>query len=121
MATPQSRAADAEEKTAITPAPRFLTSVPPVSVMAWRRIEKCPRRTSSASDGDWALRQFGRSHNVREQDRHVLGGHCGPSAACMVQPSALSLYSASMGSRRTRRDALCRPSILEFLVPQKGK
>src|ERR1700733_9916502 len=103
MATPQSRAADAEEKTAITPAPRFLTSVPPVSVMAWRRIEKCPRRTSSASDGDWALRQFGRSHNVREQDRHVLGGHCGPSAAAWGNRRPWLLTPPPLGPPRTRR------------------
>ena len=44
MATPQSKAADADGKTAIIPSPRFLTSAPPVSVMAWRRIEKCVLR-----------------------------------------------------------------------------
>ena len=48
MATAQARAADAEEKTTISPSPRFFTSVPPASAMAWRRIEKWPRRTSSA-------------------------------------------------------------------------
>ena len=31
---------------------RFFTSVPPASAMAWRRTEKCPRRTSSADSGD---------------------------------------------------------------------
>jgi hypothetical protein len=34
------------------PSPKFLTSVPPVSAMAWRRIEKWIRRTSSAASGE---------------------------------------------------------------------
>jgi len=52
MATAQARAADAEPKTTMSPSPRFLTSVPPDSAMAWRRIEKCPRRTSSEASAD---------------------------------------------------------------------
>src|ERR1022692_3711046 len=52
MATPQARAATAETKTTMSPSPRFLTSVPPDSAMAWRRIEKCPRRTSSAASAE---------------------------------------------------------------------
>ena len=41
-------------KTTMTPSPRFLTSVPPASAMAWRRIEKCSRRSSSAASGSKA-------------------------------------------------------------------
>ena len=78
MATPQSKAADAEEKATMRPSPRFLTSVPPASVTACRRIEKCPRRTSSASAKRGTA---GRPHDVREQDGHVLCGHLRPSAA----------------------------------------
>src|SRR5664280_907852 len=52
MATAQARAADAEPKTTMSPSPRFFTSVPPDSAMAWRRIEKWPRRSSSAVSGD---------------------------------------------------------------------
>ena len=40
MATAQARAAEAEAKTTMSPSPRFFTSVPPASAMAWRRIEK---------------------------------------------------------------------------------
>ena len=49
MATPLSSAADADAKTTMTPSPRFLTSVPPVSAIAWRSTEKGPRWTSSAT------------------------------------------------------------------------
>ena len=49
MATAQARAADAEPKTTMSPSPRFFTSVPPASAMAWRRMEKWFRRTSSAT------------------------------------------------------------------------
>ena len=54
MATVHPIAADADPKTTMNPSPRFLTSAPPASVMAWRRIEKWPRRTSSAAwDRRW--------------------------------------------------------------------
>jgi len=33
------------------PSPRFFTSMPPASAIAWRRIEKCSRRSSSAASG----------------------------------------------------------------------
>jgi len=52
MATAQASAADAEPNTTMRPSPRFLTSVPPASTIVWRRIEKCPRRSSSAASGD---------------------------------------------------------------------
>ena len=51
MATAQAMAAEADAKTTMSPSPRFFTSVPPDSARAWRRIEKCPRRTSSAASG----------------------------------------------------------------------
>ena len=52
IATAQARAADAEANITMSSSPKFFTSLPPASATAWRRIDKCPRRTSSAASGD---------------------------------------------------------------------
>src|SRR4051794_33610298 len=44
IATAHASAADAEPNTTISPSPRFFTSMPSVSAIAWRKIEKWPRR-----------------------------------------------------------------------------
>ena len=46
--------------------------MPPASVIAWRRIEKCPRRTSCGGLGRQALGELGGGDDVGEQH----GGGC---------------------------------------------
>jgi hypothetical protein len=52
MATAQESALEGEVNATMSPSPKFFTSIPFASAMAWRRMEKCPRRSSSASSGD---------------------------------------------------------------------
>ena len=49
--TAHDNAADVDANTTMSPSPRFFTSEPPASATAWRKIEKCSRRNSSAASG----------------------------------------------------------------------